>query len=383
MKWYWVILAFLVLVSGSLLAEEGEETEGAGKESQEKKQVELPRVGHVDLQKHKQLALVEELREKEVVWLDAEYPLPDGASASAETVQVLALQRPSQKPQQHGAVLVVPGAGQHADWPEVVRPIRSELPEAGWFTLSVTLPGTSGSEAPQRQLPVKRFDELTLSPALQAALNRNANTPDQTDKNDEAESAEQSEGADSQAEDNNPEAGDEAENEEGSIDSVDIDLEDKKDIAKLVPYKDKALAHVNAGMKYLRQQGYRNIVLLAYRSSVNLALAYIKEQKATIGNKGFAAIFVNPVFDEQYQLDLSDMLGKNFRAPILEIVNEQEDKSIVKARLASARVAGASQYMQVKYAFHLSEGAQRNLVRRIRFWLEKHAPGMLIKPRYR
>ncbi|KZZ39834.1 hypothetical protein A3755_24975 [Oleiphilus sp. HI0085] len=65
------------------------------------------------------------------------------------------------------------------------------------------------------------------------------------------------------------------------------------------------------------------------------------------------------------------------------MVNSVEDESSVKARLASANVAGAINYMQVDYAFNLSEGPQKNLVRRIRYWLEKYAPGMIVGNRSR
>lgn len=39
-----------------------------------------------------------------------------------------------------GGVIVLHGIGVHPDWPEVVQPLRSELPEHGWATLSIQMP---------------------------------------------------------------------------------------------------------------------------------------------------------------------------------------------------------------------------------------------------
>ncbi|KZY43144.1 hypothetical protein A3752_05690 [Oleiphilus sp. HI0081] len=373
MKWFCLALVTLIFSSSMVLAEDAPDA-SEGKEESETKSEAL-RVGHIDLDKVTQQALISELRQKEVVWLDVEYPIPEGGS-SAGSVQVLALQRPSQKPQQHGAVLLVPGIGQHADWPQVIRPVRSGLPEAGWYTLALSLPGASIDKVPERALPVKKFDELELSPALAEALNNKTakNEDSGKDKSDgEAEKSEQA--ADK----------DDAVTEDSSDPDkpVDIDLADKEKQLKAIPYQDKALAHVNAGISYLQQQGYQNIVLLAYRASANIAFEYLKQKQGTFSNKGFALVLVDPEFDEPLQVDLAEHLGQNFQPPVLEMVNSVEDESSVKARLASANVAGAINYMQVDYAFNLSEGPQKNLVRRIRYWLEKYAPGMIVGNRSR
>ena len=39
-----------------------------------------------------------------------------------------------------GAVLILHGRGYHPNWPEVVYPLRTGLPEHGWHTLSIQLP---------------------------------------------------------------------------------------------------------------------------------------------------------------------------------------------------------------------------------------------------
>lgn len=46
-----------------------------------------------------------------------------------------------------GSVLLLHGTGVHPDWPDVIYPLRSELPAAGWETLSIQLPvAAAGAE---------------------------------------------------------------------------------------------------------------------------------------------------------------------------------------------------------------------------------------------
>jgi pimeloyl-ACP methyl ester carboxylesterase len=43
-----------------------------------------------------------------------------------------------------GSVLILHGTGVHPDWPDVVYPLRTELPALGWETLSIQLPVAAG-----------------------------------------------------------------------------------------------------------------------------------------------------------------------------------------------------------------------------------------------
>ena len=40
----------------------------------------------------------------------------------------------------HGGVILLHGIGVHPDWPDVINPLRSELPDHGWSTLSIQMP---------------------------------------------------------------------------------------------------------------------------------------------------------------------------------------------------------------------------------------------------
>jgi pimeloyl-ACP methyl ester carboxylesterase len=64
------------------------------------------------------------------------------------------------------AVIVLHGIGVHADWQDVINPLRSELPEHGWSSLSIQLP-VLANEAPLKDY-APLFDEV--APRIDAAI---------------------------------------------------------------------------------------------------------------------------------------------------------------------------------------------------------------------
>ena len=52
----------------------------------------------------------------------------------------LGIYTPSQAAKTQGAAILLHGIGAHPDWPEVINPLRSELPDHGWATLSIQMP---------------------------------------------------------------------------------------------------------------------------------------------------------------------------------------------------------------------------------------------------
>jgi len=55
-------------------------------------------------------------------------------------LKVLSIYTPSETEPARGAAIILHGIGAHPDWPDVIHPLRTRLPEAGWTTLSVQMP---------------------------------------------------------------------------------------------------------------------------------------------------------------------------------------------------------------------------------------------------
>ena len=54
--------------------------------------------------------------------------------------EFLCLYREAGTEKARGAAIIVHGMGGHADWPELIAPLRNRLPESGWATLSLQMP---------------------------------------------------------------------------------------------------------------------------------------------------------------------------------------------------------------------------------------------------
>lgn len=68
--------------------------------------------------------------------------------------EFLAIFTPSTVRQTRGGVILLHGIGAHPDWPDVIAPLRQELPEAGWVTLSLQLPILPNDAEPREYLPL-------------------------------------------------------------------------------------------------------------------------------------------------------------------------------------------------------------------------------------
>lgn len=62
------------------------------------------------------------------------------AGEAAEQRDIFAIFTPADGKLRRGVVILLHGLGAHPDWPDVISPLRQDLPEAGWATLSIQLP---------------------------------------------------------------------------------------------------------------------------------------------------------------------------------------------------------------------------------------------------
>ena len=63
-------------------------------------------------------------------------------------------------------MILAHGIGVHPDWPDIINPLRSDLPDHGWSTLSIQMPILANDATLQDYAPL--FDEV--SPRIEAAI---------------------------------------------------------------------------------------------------------------------------------------------------------------------------------------------------------------------
>ena len=367
-----VILATNIAAQEAI-AEEVIPEEGAAEDgTQQAEAPATPRVGSLDPYQQAQMQLAKESPPHEVVWLEASYPERE------EKFKVLALQQPPRAPQAQGAVLLLHDLEQHADWPYLIRPLRQSLPEDGWYTLAVNLPDRNPDTIPERTRAAKEYDQLVLTPALRTALQERISSTDEVSPAGEEGGDTAELGTEDAVEEIAPEA-DLTNESEAVTENVDIDLEEKAEPEPPpIPYAERALAHLKAAINHIDQEGYQNIILLAYRGGANAALDYIQPLAASMPATGFALVMIDPDLQSRYEIDLASAFGKKFKPPVLDIYNsialEARDKAARRA--SQARMAEMANYRQIKLNVRESSGFQDMIIRRVKSWMMTQAPGM-------
>lgn len=96
----------------------------------------------VDYQRLLLKAMLEQVDEEEILELDLD-----------EERQFLLLQMEALRPDPKGNVFLLPGDGQHPNWPVAIAPLRQKLADFGWNTLALSLPAYQPLTLPRRTLP--------------------------------------------------------------------------------------------------------------------------------------------------------------------------------------------------------------------------------------
>lgn len=128
------------------------------------------------LQRQTDLAQIQD-SETEVIWLEL------------DNQKQLALLQKAASASPVGNILIFPDRDTGADWPSMVHPIRTQMTEFEWNTLSLTLPEQPAQTIPERTLPVLQERSQIQTPdadaeaAPESSTKNTASTPETTSTN--------------------------------------------------------------------------------------------------------------------------------------------------------------------------------------------------------
>jgi len=231
-------------------------------------------------------ALMQRVDRGEAVWL----------TAGSDRFPGIYSQQLSEKAQ--GAALILHGMGEHPDWPEVIAPLRLQLPEHGWATLSILLPVLESGE------PLSAYGETIT----------------------------------------------------------------------------RASSRIGAAVRYLRDKKFLNIVIIG-QSFGATAGAYYLAGSGT-GIQAFVGISMQDYDFLQPRLDLNNTLS-HIDIPILDLYGGRDYNEVLRLaeqRRLEAKKLNRRQYQQIVIdgADHNFAGLENVMIRRIRGWLDKAAPGVRV-----
>ena len=78
----------------------------------------------------------------------------EGVKLKAADVEFLGLYAENTDKQMYGGVILIHGIGAHPAWPDIIEPLRINLPEHGWSTLSLQMPILANNADVQDYLPL-------------------------------------------------------------------------------------------------------------------------------------------------------------------------------------------------------------------------------------
>ncbi|WP_312153951.1 alpha/beta hydrolase family protein [Pseudomonas sp.] len=267
------------------------------------------------------------------------------AKAEQQTLQAgnesfLALWKPANDSDPKGALIIVPGAGENADWPSTVGPLRSKFPDAGWHTLSVSLPDLL-ADSPQGRVestPAPQPDKGTgeSAPAKDTPADANANVAQATAP--EADTAQ-------------------------STDAVEAsEHNDQADAERI-------FARLDAAVAYAQEQKARSIVLLGNGSGAYWAARYLSEKQPPQVQK---LVMVAAQTPARVEHDL-ESLTPTLKVPAADLyyATRTGDRHAAQLRLQASKRQKDSQYRQLSLIAMPGNKAaeQEQLFRRVRGWL--------------
>jgi len=281
----------------------------------------------------------------EAVALEQRLPAEEQQQLQAGAETFLALWQPANVGEPSGVVILLPGAGETADWPQAIGPLRRKLPDAGWHSLSLSLPDPQDDTPPASPAAAANTAEPSAAPAA-------TDTPPAAPA--AAGSAETS-SAETAAEPAPP------------TPTTPASPEEQRKV-----HAERVLARIQAAVAFAQQQQARSIVLLGHGSGAYWAARYLAErQPPQIHNLVLVAAAVppglTPVLEELVP-------GLKLATGDFYYQDQAADRTAALKRQQAGKRQKHPAYIQVAMKALPGNPAaeQEQLYRRIRGWLGLH-----------
>lgn len=265
--------------------------------------------------------------------LQRQLPATEQQQLQAADETFLALWKPANVAEASGVVILLPASGESADWPQAIGPLRNKLPDAGWSSLSLTLPDLP-------QLPAPMTTVSVTAPAAPDAAAAPA------DSSGAAAAAPATDGA------------------AGETPATTT--------APAVDPSERIFARIQAAIAFAEQQQAPAIVLLGHGDGAYWAARFLAEQKPPQVRHLLSAAAVQPS-------GLSPALDELLPGLLLPTgdfyyKDQGSDRSAATRRLHASKRLKHEAYSQIalKALPGNPSAEQEQLFRRIRGWLDKN-----------
>ncbi|WP_350570989.1 alpha/beta hydrolase family protein [Pseudomonas sp. H26/SER47-MNA-CIBAN-0231] len=273
-----------------------------------------------------------ERSQEEAAALQRKLPAQEQQQLQAGSDTFLALWKPANSAEPKGAVIIVPGAGETADWPQAIGPLRRKLPDVEWSSLSITLPDLQGDAIAPRVI------EPGAAPKAPETTSKDATTaqPIEQAAGGEAEVAEQ------------------------------VVAETSEEQAKADA--DRIFGRIDAAIAYAEQQSARSIVVLGHGTGAYWAARFLSERQTPQVEK---LVMVDAQVPTKALPPLAE-LTPTLKLPTVDIfyMDKALDRNAALERMQASKRLKTSAFSQVALKVLPDKKAeQEQLFRRVRGWL--------------
>jgi dienelactone hydrolase len=273
-----------------------------------------------------------ERSQEEAAALERKVPPQEQQQLQAGSDSFLALWKPANTAEPKGAVIIIPGAGETADWPQAIGPLRRKLPDAKWSSLSITLPDL------QSDAIAPRVVEAPVAPKAPESGSKDSTT---------AQPIEQAAGGEAEVAD--------------QVVAETTEEQSKADAERI-------FARIDAAIAYAEQQSARSIVVLGHGTGAYWAARYLGEKQTAQVEK---FVMVDAQMPAKAKPPLAE-LTPTLKLPTADIfyMDKPLDRNAALERMQASKRLKTSAFSQVALrALPDSKAEQEQLFRRVRGWL--------------
>ncbi len=273
-----------------------------------------------------------ERSQEEAAALERQVPAQEQQQLQAGSDTFLALWKPANTADPKGAVIIIPGAGETADWPQAIGPLRQKLPDAQWSSLSITLPDL------QSDAIAPRVVETPVAPKAAESGSKDSTT---------AQPIEQAAGGEADVAD--------------QVVAETTEEHSKADAERI-------FARIDAAIAYAEQQSVRSIVVLGHGTGAYWAARYLSEKQTAQVEKFIMIDAQAPTKAKPQLVELTPAL----KLPTADIfyMDKPLDRHAALQRMQASKRLKTSAFSQVALkALPDNKAEQEQLFRRVRGWL--------------
>lgn len=277
--------------------------------------------------------------QEEAQALERQLPRQDLQQLQAGDTTFLALWKPANSTDPQGVVIIIPGAEESPDWPDVIGPLRRKFPDVGWASLSLAMPDVQDPALQARDQPTADSAQPGAEPAKDAAKEPAKDTAQPAAEADTEQARQQAQDALAAA---------------------------AKALAE--SEAERVLARIDSAIAFAQQNQARQIVLLGHGSGAYWAARFVNDRSSAQVHRLVMIAAREPI---NATVSLPEIIP-TLKVKTADFVYKNQTSRAAEERLQISKRSKGPGYTQISLVnmAGTSEAEQEQVFRRVRGWVQ-------------